>query len=106
MIKCTSAAPDDIRVGEISMDRRSLYNVVTEANLDITVTDRTNADIPARITILTEKRSLAMVVTRPGEKVTRMSGNVYTGNGKHRCGYPQVSMWCLPIMISSIASTR
>jgi hypothetical protein len=83
VIKCAAPAPDDIRVGEISLDRRSSYNVLTEAYLDITVVEAgINNLTPARITIITDKRSLGRVAGTPPEKVAVGAGYVYTGNGK------------------------
>jgi hypothetical protein len=83
VIKCTAAEPDDIRVGEISLDRRSSYNVLTEANLDITVIEAgVNNLTPARITVVTDKRSLARIVGTPPEKVAVGAGYLYTGSGK------------------------
>lgn len=82
VIKCSGTTPDDIRVGEISLDSRSSDDVLTEANLDVLVfEDRTNTLIPARITILTEKRSLGKVAST-SEKVVVRPGYAYTGTGK------------------------
>jgi hypothetical protein len=83
MIKCSATEPDDIRVGEIVLDRRSSYNVFTEANLDITVIETgINNLLPARITVLTDQRSLGKIVGTPTEKLPIRPGTVYTGTGK------------------------
>ncbi|HEX5168307.1 MAG TPA: CehA/McbA family metallohydrolase [Cyclobacteriaceae bacterium] len=83
VIKCSSTVPDDIRVGEISLDSRSPDDVFTEASLEVSVFETgTNTLIPARITVLTDKRSIGNVVSTIGEKVVVRSGYAYTGTGK------------------------
>ena len=82
VIRCSDTVPDDIKVGEISLDSRSPDNVFREASLDVSVfEDGTNKLIPARITVLTDKRSLGKVVSATGKVVIR-SGYAYTGTGK------------------------
>lgn len=83
IIKCASTEPDDIKVGEITLDRRAYFNVFTEANLDISVFETgLNNLIPARITVVTDKRSLGKVVATPPEIVAVRTGYAYTGSGK------------------------
>lgn len=83
IIKCAAAEPDDIKVGEIALDRRAYFNVFTEANLDVSVFETgLNNLIPARITVVNDKRSLGKVVGTPPEIVAVRTGYAYTGSGK------------------------
>lgn len=82
VITCPDDVPDDIKVGEISLDFRSSQDVLTEATLDVSVFEvGANVLIPARITILTDRGSFGKVVSTM-EKVVVRSGYVYTGSGK------------------------
>jgi hypothetical protein len=82
-IKSAATDPDDIRVGEIMVDMRPLQEVLSEASIDITVIENgMNILLPARITILNEKRSLQTVSARPEQNLSIRPGYVYTGNGK------------------------
>lgn len=82
-IKSAATDTDDIRVGEIMLDPRPLHEVLAETSIDITVLENgMNILLPARITILNEKRSLQTVSARPEQNLAIRPGYVYTGNGK------------------------
>ncbi len=82
------SAPDDIRVGEVSLDLRPMREVLGEASLDITVTEDSNDAIPCRITIVDERGSLTPLDVEPAKPLAVRTGVIYTADGKARCGVP------------------
>ena len=53
LVKCSESIPDDIRIGEIKIDRRPLKEVLSDASVDIQIFDgNTNNLLPSRITII------------------------------------------------------
>lgn len=106
LIKCSADTPDDIRVGEISLDNRSPHDVLTEANLDVSVFEAgTNTLIPARITILTDRRSLGNVASTM-EKVVVRSGYAYTGTGRASLQLPAGKYTILLAVVLSMGSIQ
>jgi hypothetical protein len=81
---------DDVRVGEIVLDDRPSTQVLSEATVEITVTDwgRNNKPLPARLTVLNEQGALMTVGAKSGGQLAVRPGVVYTGNGKARFGLP------------------
>lgn len=82
-IKCTVEVPDDILISDITLYTRSSDEVLSDATLDIIVSEHgSNLLLPARITIVNEKRSLQTVSAFPEGDLAIRPGYVYTGNGK------------------------
>lgn len=82
-IKSKATIPDDIRVGEIMVHNRPPGVVLSESGIDITIIENgKNVQLPARITILNERRSLQTVTAMPDDMLAIRPGYVYTGNGK------------------------
>lgn len=82
------SAPDDIRVGEVSWDVRPLREAIGEASLDITVTEKSKANVPCRITIVNERGSLTPLRVEPTSRLAVRTGVTYTADGKAQCGLP------------------
>jgi hypothetical protein len=81
--------PDDVRIGEISLDRRPLSEVLGEASLEVQVLDRgLNALTPSRITILDSQGSLQSVGGESNETLAIRPGTVYTADGTASFGLP------------------
>ena len=74
---------DDIRVGEIALAPRSLQDLLSESNVEVTVVDTDVAQrIPSRITILNESGSLQSVYAAPDPQLAVRPGTIYTATGQ------------------------
>lgn len=82
------STPDDIRLGEASLDSRPLQHVLGETSLDITVTEQSKGPTPCRITIINERGALTPLHVEPSKRIAVRTGVMYTADGKVRCGLP------------------
>ncbi len=82
------AAPDDIRLGEITLDSRPLQDVLSEASLNITITEESKGSTPCRITFVDEHGSLTPLRVEPSNRLAVRTGVIYTAEGKARCSLP------------------
>ncbi|MBY0524829.1 MAG: CehA/McbA family metallohydrolase [Gemmataceae bacterium] len=89
-IEQVGQTPDDIRVGEISLDDRPVNQVLSEAMVEIGVTDAEQKDtpLPCRITVLNSQGALMTVGARSGDHLAVRPGVIYTGSGRARFGLP------------------
>ena len=78
---------DDIRVGEITLDSRSVDECLSEATIAIDVVEG-ERPLPCRITILDAKGSLATVKPASDHPLAVRPGVVYTGAGQARFTLP------------------
>ncbi|RAJ94027.1 beta-galactosidase-like protein [Larkinella arboricola] len=86
----TDRVPDDMLVGEITLLDRPLKQMMQEATLTVTITEReTNRLIPARITIVDDQNNLQPVAVVPDPQLAVRTGCVYTGNGKASFRLPE-----------------
>lgn len=87
-IEAAGKAPDDIRVGEIVLDDRPVDTVLSEAKVEVTVTDADHSDkaLPCRITVVAANGALAGIGARSGGSLAVRPGVVYTGTGKASFG--------------------
>ena len=82
-------AADDIRVGEIRIERRPVAEVLAEAWLDIEVVDADSGlALPARITIALASGARQSVSAEKSERLAVRPGVVYSADGKARVGVP------------------
>jgi hypothetical protein len=89
VIKCTSEAVDDIRVGNIMLDVRPLNKVLTDASLELRVVERsTETPLPSRITIVNDQGSLQTVAPSKQLHLAIRPGVVYTSNGAAHINLP------------------
>jgi hypothetical protein len=89
-IEQVGKVPDDIRVGEITLDDRPMDKVLGEATVEVSVSDvdRPERDSPCRITVLNEQGALMTVGAKSGNGLAVRPGVVYTGTGRARFGLP------------------
>ncbi|MCY2966812.1 MAG: CehA/McbA family metallohydrolase, partial [Planctomycetota bacterium] len=74
--------PDDIRVGEMTLDRRPRPEVLGEATVKVEVLDvDTGRRIPVRITIVNDSGALQSLGTSSDQHLAVRPGVVYTGDG-------------------------
>jgi hypothetical protein len=74
---------DDIRVGSIAIHQRSLAEVLTEATLEVTVTDEESREpLPSRITIVDPTGSLVQFGSTSDEQRAIRAGTIYTATGR------------------------
>ena len=89
LVKCSESIPDDIRIGEIEIDRRPLREVLSDASVEIQIFDgNTNNLLPSRITIINKEGVLQTVSSSVNENLAIRSGVVYTATGKALLDFP------------------
>ncbi len=80
---------DDIRIGEIVLEQRTVWELLTESGIDIEVYDaKTRHLIPSRINILSSKGILQQPGIETGDTITSRTGVIYTGTGRASFGLP------------------
>lgn len=87
----SSAKPvaDDIRVGELRIEPRPVNDVLTVAQYEIEVRDRdTNANSPARITIVTKSGTLQQTSAKSNHELAVRPGVIYTATGRASFSLP------------------
>jgi hypothetical protein len=84
--------PDDIRVGELTLDDRPVARVLTEATVEVTVReagrDGKTAAAPCRVTVLNKQGALVALGAASGPGRAVRPGVVYTADGRARFGLP------------------
>jgi hypothetical protein len=89
LIEQSSEVPDDIRVGEVALEIRPLDQVLTEATVEVEVTEAgTGTRLPARLTIARPDGVLQTVGAQSGQQLAVRPGFVYTGSGTASFGLP------------------
>lgn len=78
-IRSDEKIADDILVGEISMLRGSVDNLMTAA-IDLSIVGEAGPLVPGRITLINEKRSLQTVRVINGKNIAVRPGCVYTAD--------------------------
>lgn len=87
-IHCDDAASDDIRVEKISIDRRPLNKVLSEATVEIEVFESNSKNLlPSRITIVSADGVLQTVYASDKSLAVR-PGFIYTASGKAALSVP------------------
>lgn len=86
-IEQVGKVPDDVRIGEIALDNRPVKEALSEATVEVEVTEAGRA-VPCRLTILNDKGALMTVGATSGNPLAVRSGVVYTGNGRATFGLP------------------
>jgi len=81
--------PDDVRIGEVTLHRRPMQEVLNDATVEIEVVDEgTNEQLPTRLTVVNEDGALQTVGAVSNEHLAVRPGVVYTSNGKAQFGLP------------------
>lgn len=87
IVRAPSRMLDDIVVGEISLVEHSPAESLTQAWLEIAVTDaETHSGVPCRLTLVDEAAALQPWQPATGQTLAVRTGVVYTGDGKARLG--------------------
>lgn len=82
-------ANDDIIVGPISLELRPLPEVLSQATLQVKVSEHpSGAPLPCRLTLVDEGGNLAALSAGPATTVAARPGVVYTANGQASIGLP------------------
>jgi hypothetical protein len=87
VVEASGRIPDDIRVGEITLDDRPVKDVLNESAVEITVRED-GAPVPCRITILSARGALATTGATSTERLAVRPGVVYTADGTAKFGLP------------------
>jgi hypothetical protein len=82
-------AADDIRVGEIQIEPRPVAALLSEATLEVIVTDKkTGQPLPVRLTLVRTDGALQMTSAKTSDKLVVRPGVVYSADGRARFGVP------------------
>lgn len=80
---------DDIRVGQLRLFRRPLQEVLSEATLNLTLTDLTSKEpMPCRFTLMDAQGSLVPLGTVSGNELAVRTGTVYSATGQAHLKVP------------------
>jgi hypothetical protein len=84
--------PDDICIGEIVLDRRSVQAALSEATVEITVREAGRGDqpvsAPCRLTVVNDQGALMTMGAVRGDRVAVRPGVLYTADGRAKFGLP------------------
>jgi hypothetical protein len=87
-IQAISDRVDDVRIGQIWLDRRPKTIALSETRVRLTAADPSGVALPCRFTIVTADGSLAALHVDPAPRVATRSGVVYTASGSVDVGLP------------------
>jgi hypothetical protein len=92
VIEQVGKTPDDIRVGEITLDDRPVAQALSEATVEVTVREAGQPGepkpVPCRITILNHQGALMTTGAASSDRLAVRPGVVYTSDGTARFGLP------------------
>jgi hypothetical protein len=91
VVEQVGRTPDDVRVGEITLDDRPVADLLGEATVEVTVREERAGKpepVPCRITVLNDRGALMTVGAASGERLAVRPGVIYTADGKARFGLP------------------
>ena len=92
VIEATGRAPDDIRVGEIALDDRSVKELLSEATVEVTVREEVrrgeHIPVPCRLTVLSARGALATTSATSTDRLAVRPGVIYTADGTAKFGLP------------------
>src|SRR5688572_3237047 len=89
-IKSDDEQGDDIRIGEITLYSTAVDSLLSEAQLDLRIVDKTSGlPVPCRLTVVNARGILQTVLAPEGETLAVRPGHVYTASGTARFGVPR-----------------
>ena len=91
VIEAAGRVPDDIRVGEITLDDRPSKAVLSEATVEVTVREevaRERVPVPCRLTVLSARGALATTGATSTDRLAVRPGVIYTADGTAKFGLP------------------
>jgi hypothetical protein len=82
--------PDDVRIGEVTLDDRPVAQALGEATVEVSVIEASHAlhPLPCRITIVNADGALMTVGAASGKGLAVRPGVIYTAGGHARFGLP------------------
>ncbi len=82
-------APDDVRVGEVILDDRTVDDVLADASVEIRIIDaETGRPTPARITVFNADGALQTPGAQSNDHLAIRPGFVFTSSGQAKFGLP------------------
>jgi hypothetical protein len=90
-VEQVGTTPDDVRVGDVRLDHRSVKEVLGEGEVEVLVRDAGQAGtrlLPCKITILDAQGSLMTVAAGSSQRLAVRPGVIYTGTGQARFTLP------------------
>jgi hypothetical protein len=91
VIEAAGREPDDVRVGEITLDDRPVKDVLSEASVEVTVREEVRGDrvpVPCRLTVLSARGALATTGATSTDRLAVRPGVIYTADGAAKFGLP------------------
>src|SRR5437660_1490804 len=79
LIEQVGRTPDDIRVGEITLDERPVAAILGEGAVEVSLLEE-GKPLPCRLTVLNEQGALMTVGAATGGKLAVRPGVLYTGD--------------------------
>lgn len=90
VIEQVDTTADDISVGEITIEKISMPQLLAQATVSVSVTDsKAHFLIPCKITIVGPKGTLQPFDTKRDDNIAVRTGCIYTANGKATFTLPQ-----------------
>jgi hypothetical protein len=82
--------PNDVRIGEIAIDDRPPDKALSEATVEVSVTDadKKGQPLPCRITVVNDSGALMTAGIKSGAGLAVRPGVIYTASGRARFGLP------------------
>ena len=88
-IEQSGTRPDDVRIGEITLDSRPMQNVLGVCTVSAIILDKTSGKpIPGRITVLDSNGAQHTVGATSNETLAVRPGVIYTSDGRATFGLP------------------
>ena len=92
VVEPTGRVPDDVRVGEITLDERPVKKVLSEATVEVVVREEVRpgerVPVPCRLTVLNARGALATTGAASTDRLAVRPGVIYTADGTARFGLP------------------
>ncbi|HUR53193.1 MAG TPA: CehA/McbA family metallohydrolase [Gemmataceae bacterium] len=92
VVESAGVVPDDIWVGEITLDDRPVKDVFAEATVEVAVREEVRPGervaVPCRVTVLSARGALATTGATPADHLAIRPGVIYTATGVAKFGVP------------------
>jgi hypothetical protein len=90
VIEEADTATDDISIGKLSIEELSIQQVLSQANIFISVSDKqTHSPLPCKITVVDSGGALQSFSTAKNNNLAARTGCIYAGDGKAAFTLPQ-----------------
>ena len=88
VVEAGAKVPEDIRVGEITLDDRPVKDVLGETTVEVTVREADRGPVPCRITVVSARGALAATGAGKSDRLAVRPGVIYTADGTATFGLP------------------